>query len=323
MTLILPIGWTDFSGGGEVADYCGEPQTCTNPPCGPIAPITPGLSLPELSCSFGQDLHHLVITVSGGVPPYSWISTGGILTILDVFSAELTIHPDPTGAGDVAFFRPNLRYVATNLRPGTGAGCVDAEPVFTEATADVRLGAYDCLGVHIPTDQGGLDDNIPPWLASTAYAHPIGDAADSTHRSVTMAITYGGTPNHAGVDPFPDQPTINTDWSVNTARCTTGPTSGITVSATCSPAGQNGIHGTIWSGAPDYASESKSLIIEEITPPSDTGSPKGPLNYDGYIDVRTQLQVDTACCLVPIGTDIVVTITDQNEATAVIVIPVV
>ncbi|MDD1678619.1 MAG: hypothetical protein LUO93_05485, partial [Methanomicrobiales archaeon] len=320
MSIVLPVGWTGFSGGGEVADYCGEPQVCDNPPCGPITPITYGLSLPQLSCAFGQDQHHLIITVSGGVPPYSWISTGGILTILDVFSAEITIHPDPTGAGDVGFFRPNLRYVATN-QPG-GSTCVGAEPITTQATADVRLGAYDCLGIHIITSEGGSDDNIPPWLASTSYAHPIGDAADATHRSVSMGITYGGTPTHAGVDPYPDAATVNNTWSVNTSRCTTGPTSGLTVSCAAQVAGQNGIHGTIWSGAPDYVSESKNLSIESIGV-LDTGTQLGPLNYDGYIDVRTQTQIDTGCCVVPTGTSIVVTVTDTNEANAVIVIPVV
>lgn len=319
MTLVLPVGWTGFSGGGEVADYCGEPQGCANPPCGPITPITYGLSLPQLSCAFGEDQHHLIITVSGGVPPYSWISTGGILTVLDIFSAEITIHPDPTGAGDVGFFRPNLRYFAVN-QPG-GSTCVGATPIQTSITSDVRLGAYDCLGIHIVTDQGGSDDNIPPWLASTSYAHPIGDV--EADRTMALTIAYGGTPTHVGPDPYSGTlNSIDFEWTANSSRCTTGPSSGATVGVTAKVAGRNGIHGTIWSGAPDYTSEIKNLPIINIGT-LDTPVVIGPQNYDGYIDVRTQTQIDTGCCVVPTGTDIVVTITDQNEATAIIVIPVV
>lgn len=323
MAIVLPTGWTGFQGGGSDPDLCGEPQDCDSPPCGEIptmeiVPVdeegNPTGAQAELSCLFGGELHHLNIQVLGGVPPFEWIVTAGTVTIVDARTISINIHPDPNGDGDVAFFRPFLIYSTEST--GGISPCSPPENFNTEVVADVRLGAYDCLGIHIPTTIGGFDDNIPPWRTDAPFAHPIGD--DDADRTMVMTIGYGGTPTHVGPDPkSPTLESIDHEWSAESFRCTTGSPCCASVKVTAKVAGRNGVHGTIWSGAPDFASEDKDMPI-----PSEALLPN-QLPYNSYIDVRTQTQIDNGCCVVPDGTDIVVVVTDARGVEAVIVIPVV
>lgn len=88
MAVILPSGEKDFSGGGSDPMLCGEPQDCDNPPCGDVSPLILGKS-GDFSCT--EEALIVTVSVTGGVPPFTWATTNGLITVTAARTITLSI----------------------------------------------------------------------------------------------------------------------------------------------------------------------------------------------------------------------------------------
>jgi hypothetical protein len=334
MSVGLPNGWTTFSGGGQDPSLCGEPQDCPNPPCGEIPPmvITP-VPLPggghgpnSLSCAVGEN--SIEVQVTGGLIPFIWATSGGSVTVTGLRTATVDIGNDILGdfderVGQIAFFKPHMFTNASQvITPHSHCSPAhDPNVYYREATVDVRLRAYDCLKRHITELEDFGETFIDNIQVDDSNAHdlmdnPIGD--NSADRGCVLSIDWPFTDTPSPSHPLSDPG----HWSVSATGCGLNDPGNVSVHVTASTAGKNAIHGTVHSGAPPY-NELKNVVVDQvgnfdIPPTRDTDFPA-----DSYIDVRTQVQVDTNCCVVPTGSDIIVTVIDAQNTVAVIVIPVV
>ena len=280
-------------------------------------------SAPTLSCITGENSLHVIIT--GGVEPFIVSASIGLLTestnrdwVIDIGPVETAPYAEKVGR--IAYFKPHMFDFSYELladqnycsvpHPGT--------PKYVECTADTRLRSYDCLFRHIPgiKDFGtSFLDNLAPDDASFYLAHPIGDVVGD--RSCDIAVDWPvqapSDPSHPWSDPG--------HFSVSTNGCTSGDPGNASVHVTALLAGKNGIHGTIHAAAPAYDEVINVPAIPIVA--SAPGVPIRDTDYDEYMDVRTQAQVDTECCLVPAGDDITITVVDAADNVVFLIIPVV
>jgi hypothetical protein len=296
-TIDVPAGWKDFTGGGSDEDLCGEDT--------PIL-ITP--SSPNLSCELG--LESLLLTVSGGVPPYSWVASSGVLTVTGTHTATITIHEL---SNIVATFRPRLLWASTDcveLTPCLGT----EEPMRTETLTQTRLRLFDCLGMEIaaPVSQG---ETLCVCYDTLPFANPIGDnlSVDSDH---VLNISWSGTViSSIGLC----NPHDIEAWASGECRCTTNGAKTASVTAQVITAGKNCVNGTVWAGAVPFNETISFPIIQGECGEAD----QGETDYTQTIDVRTQAMVDEECCNSVFGVDIIVTATDAVGHVAVLNIPVI
>lgn len=323
MTIPLPEGWTNFSGGAEDPDLCGEDQVCPEPPCDVTPPeITTSGGRSSLSCTF--DEYELDLVLTGGVPPFIWVTTAGILTVTGVRTATLAIHEIQDIVG---FFKPIMYY--TSLICSGYDPCLVAENylpennVLVEIVVDVRFRPYDCIGVEIlppgyPTLGG--DPALGPISTSTIlFPHPIGEEIEDRH--CTMSHDFAGQDVLTA-----DQLTEDESWSVQMSRCCVG-TGSASVLVEATLAGKNGVNGIIHDEAPPF-SETINIPIQHVGVQTDDPCHNGSLGVsrtDGsnLLDVRTQSMIDSGCCVTPAGINVVVTVTDAAGTVTFLTIPVV
>jgi hypothetical protein len=256
------------------------------------------------------------------VPPFVVVATAGFVTITGPRSARLAIHEIQNIIG---FFRPLLYYIS--LKCTGGDICVPPDyqaqnGVDTEYIADVRFRPFDCVGLEIlppgyPTI--GSDPSLGPAYVATPYAHPIG--TNIADRHCVMATDIGGEPVRSG-----DELVDDNSWTVKFARCTAG-VGNVSVTASVTLAGKDGVNGTIHAAAPDY-SETINVPLQHSGITSDPECHDGAagvsrLDFTQYIDVRTQSLIDSGCCVTPAGIHVVVTVTDAVGTVAFLTIPVV
>lgn len=85
----LPDGWLNFSGGGSDPDLCGESGEVGEPGTIPTGAIN---ALPEeFDCEDAENGLEVELTFSGGVPPVTWETTQGQLTVTGPRTATLAI----------------------------------------------------------------------------------------------------------------------------------------------------------------------------------------------------------------------------------------
>jgi len=336
MSVLLPTGWTTFTGGGSDPALCGEPQDCPEPPCGPIPPITiepepgGGGHVPaELSCQPDGNVLNLII--SGGVAPFEWATSGGSVTVTGARSATVNIgNPDYLGdfdekVGSIAFFKPHMftfNYL-NGFNAGGSCGAQDPLVYYREVTADVRLRAYDCLKRHITELEDFGDAFLDNIQVDNTNNHdemdnPIGDNPDD--RTCTLSVDWPYV-----LPESPSRPLSDPDhFSVAADGCGLNDAGNASVHVTVATAGKTAIHGQVHADAPPI-DEVKNVVFDIVPPggfPADYVITRDT-DFTQYIDVRTQTQVDTNCCVVPTGGDVIVTVTDAQNTVAVIVIPVV
>jgi hypothetical protein len=280
-------------------------------------------SAPTLSCITGLNSLHVIIT--GGVEPFIVAASIGLLTestnrdwVIDIGPVETAPYAEKVGR--IAYFKPhaftygyqliNNQQSCVTLNPGL--------PKHVEMGFDTRLRSYDCLQRYIPgvSDYSpSIPDNLAPDNVSFYLAHPIGD--DEDDRTCDIAVDWPvvaiSSPSHPHSDPG--------HFSVNTSGCTDGDPGNASVHVTATLAGKNGIHGTIHAAAPAFDETLNSPPIQIVAFASD--EPIRDTDFDTYMDVRTQAQVDTECCLVPAGDDVTITVVDAADNIVILVIPVV
>ncbi len=311
MAVVLPTGWTNFGGGGSDESLCGEDQDCSTPPCTPPPPTISG-SRPNLSCQLHK--YELTLTVSGGTPPFIWAAVGGQITVTGVRTATLSIHPD---VGFTAYFKAYGSFILDHVTGGIQVCQPEGptNPVLTDVVGTVQIRPYDCIGLEV--ERGDVFEALSVGYATPPWDHPVGEVV--AKRSYTdNGMANLGVPT-AGQQ-FPEDPEF---WSTDISRCTDGSVPTVTFNFGVIVAGENGVNGTIWSGAPVYTDQLtmtfRSIPVGEYDGHSIQESPEAP----GQIDVRTQAMVDTECCVIPSGSSVLVTVIDAEGNIALISIPVV
>lgn len=324
MSVSLPTGWNAFAGGAINGDLCGEPQDCAEPPCGPIPQlvITPVGGDLQLSCTLAD--HDLNLEVVGGVGPFIWAANGGSLTVTGFRTARIDIAAPTDGTfvetvGRIAFFKPHAFTIGGQiLIPQERCATQSPNLYAVEIIADVRLRSYDCLKRHLALAGDDIDNLYPdypnPDNPSHPLSNPIGDVV--ADRTCTMSVDWPVINASTISCPHSDPE----HWSVCATGCNVAATGNASVTVTATLAGKNGLHGTIWSGAPVY-SEIKSLPLDISN--EFAQFPTHDIEFVNYLDVRTQATVDAGCCTVPSGTPVLITVIDAENTVAILSIPVV
>lgn len=179
MSITLPDGWTNFSGGGTNA-LCGEPQTapeCPEPPCFDIPAFQVDSSLPGLDC-LGET--ESVLTASGGVPPYTWSVVSGNVTLSsttgDTVVVSLFVNNFPK---KLAFLVVIPKAWSVETLNGCGAGISGYNADFE--TLGGSAAYYDCNGELICTDVsipdcttvGLIGADCNPMVATCVSCHNV------------------------------------------------------------------------------------------------------------------------------------------------------
>ena len=298
----------------KISDVCDDAQLVINP----IGPT-------QLFCRF--DGNQLNLELDGGIPPFIWAALGGEIVVTGDRTATISIGGVPPSASDplnnrigrIAYFKPHM-FTLAGLRTSSEGQCPGKNPI--SAIADVRLRAYDCLKRHIPFPhiEPPIDNLYPdypiPDDPGNGLSNPIGEIVSDRNCVINVS---GWNEILSILSCFESDPE---HWTVCREGCQVGTDTG-SVSVTISGvlAGKHGPGDRIIHAAAPPFNETKNVPMQVVSSPGELVG--NDIDFDEYLDVRNQAQVDTECCTIPTGSDVTVLVTDAVNVQAILIIPVV
>lgn len=215
----------------------------------------------------------------GGLAPYTWSSSGNITLSNSTGGATTATSTQSAGGGGggsvAGVWKFTVRVSHFNTLCDNQQVCVvphPASPDKCEVSVTGKLIAFNC--------DGSPAGEYWPF----AIEHPIGS---SSVRSGVLTVTGGEVISEHLDD--------STSWQLFSFRCHSNVLTA-TVRYTVTPAGQNGINGTVWAGAATFDSGAVSLAETGFFNPSGCSQAQTEAQTaPGFIDVRTQAMVDAGC----------------------------
>lgn len=335
MSITLPEGWTNFSGGGTV-EVCAEVPQDSDQTNNEIPVITlktlgaDGLAIEAtLFCEPATDFNIsnkvIFLRAEGGIPPFFWTTGEGTIVATGPRTAKLTI------AGGIEFFQPFVQYLYSihdnplqQLCDPAFGNSDAAHRILSNSIAQAYVIGYDCAGHPIGPSH---------LLPGQPFQSPSYQTGGNFYN---LTVGYPSF-----FDPFPIGPAVGRNSSVNhSGDCIGAPVSGcipggvsnlwlgeidcccadssgfenLSLSVSCKTANTLCYNGVVNPSAPNF-SEIFNLTILDFNPP---GSPQAGivLGVDhafNFIDVRTPEMLP--------GHEILVTATEYGDgATALITV---
>lgn len=326
-------GWSSFQGGGT-NEQCGEQPQDDNPGNDEIPPITietldsEGNAIAAvLFCeprAFKVAYRVMYLKALGGIPPFGWTTSEGIIEITGPRTAKVSIM-----AG-LDYFKP-VWYGHSEVRTSPLVQVCypenngdETHRVSSEAAGQVYLIGYDCSGEPIGPNpsRAGQPGDPPDFTNANYYLPNTPTLRENLPSGSTFVNVIGNTTDRIATTSFGGSCIGNVDsgvdalWLLQNEACCADANgfNPLALLIECKTAGKACYNeGTVHVAAPDY-SEIFNIPISDTNPP---GAPLfevvwGVDTATNFIDVRTERQLP--------GYEVLVTATDYVGVTVAITV---